>query len=332
MNIAPIIKIVRGYDPVEWEVFISEWQKGLTGYVEVKRIGGAGDLGRDVIGLCTPSGCKGMWDNFQCKHYEKPLAAAPTCTDAGKIIFHAFNGAFAPPRRNIFVAPRGPTTELRDLLLNPDKFRAEVLSTWQTRVAKNVVENESHPLIGDLKKYAEAYDYSSFGYATIEEVLDGHRKTAYWASRFQGALPPPPKGKPPVAIAPLETVYVAKLLDVYAEKLSLAVINIGALGEHKAWSDDLVLQRIRFYDAEAFVAHYRDQTEPGTVEDFAEQICDAITPGLTKPGAGHDRLTSALTTAAQATPANILAPQAKIRVRQGVCHQLANMDRVTWKT
>jgi hypothetical protein len=41
-------------------------------------------------------------------------------------------------------------------------------------------------------------------------------------------------------------------------------------------------------------------------------------------GTGHSRLTAALTTAAQARPASVLAPRARVRVKQGVCHQLAN--------
>ena len=134
MLLAPIVKLVRAYDLVEWEIFISEWQKGLQGYHAVKRLGGSGDLGRDVIGLCSPEACQGVWDNFQCKHYESPLAAPAACEDAGKIIFYAFQKEFAPPRRCSFVAPKGPSTALRDMLLNPDKFRTEVIATWDTRV------------------------------------------------------------------------------------------------------------------------------------------------------------------------------------------------------
>ena len=161
MHLAPIIKIVRGYDSTEWEIFISEWQKGLRGYVAVKRLGGAGDHGRDVIGLCGPQACQGIWDNYQCKHYETPLSAPKACEDAGKIIFHAFRKQFTPPRKCVFVAPRGPTTELRDMLLNPDKFRKEVLETWHVRIAGRVVAGQTHKLEGELAIYAQNYDYTS---------------------------------------------------------------------------------------------------------------------------------------------------------------------------
>jgi hypothetical protein len=141
--LAPIVKAVRAYDATEWEIFISEWQKGLQGYAAVKRLGGAGDQGRDVIGLCGPEACQGVWDNYQCKHYEGPLSTPKACEDAGKIIFHSFRKEFVPPRYCTFVAPRGPSTELRDFLLNPDKFKREVLATWDVRVAGRVVSRSA---------------------------------------------------------------------------------------------------------------------------------------------------------------------------------------------
>jgi hypothetical protein len=329
--LAPIVKLVRAYDAVEWEIFISEWQKGLQGYHAVKRLGGSGDHGRDVIGLCGPEGCQGVWDNYQCKHYEKALAVPRACEDAGKIIFHAFRKEFAPPGRCSFVAPKGPDTALRDMLLNPDKFRAEVIATWNGRVAGKVVQGEKHVFAGDLAAYVNAYNFSSFTYATLDEVLDNHRRTAYWAVRFWGQLPPPKPGQTPDEVAPEETIYVGKLLEVYSETTGTDIVCVDDLSAHTEWSDDLQKQRVRFYDAEAFMATYRDQTEPGTIESFADQILDAIDPALAMARSAHNRLSTALSVAGQSTPASVLAAQAKIRVKQGVCHQLANADRVTWK-
>src|SRR5262249_36934394 len=107
------------------------------------------------------------------------------------------------------------TTELRDMLLNPSRFRQEVISTWNKRVAKQVVDNETHLLEGALAEYVGQYDFTSFGYLTIEELLDWHRRTGFWAERFGGLLPPPPNaGDPLETVMPHETIYVGKLLDV----------------------------------------------------------------------------------------------------------------------
>ena len=331
MLLARVVKEIRGYDAAEWEIFTREWQRGLDGYHAVKRLGGSGDHGRDVIGLCSPLGCEGVWDNYQCKNYEGMLRTPQACRDAGKIIFHAFRGVFTPPRRCIFVAPKGPSTELRDMLLNPSKFRQEVISTWNTRVAGHVVDGEKHLLSSDLDAYVSKYDFTAFGYATVDEILDAHRRTAFWAQRFGGLLPPPVPGKTPETVMPHENVYVGKLLDVYAEAADAEITCVSDLDVHAEWKGDLQKQRVRFFDAEAFMATYRDQTEPGTTESFADQIFDAIEPSLSVSGTGLSRLAMVLTVAAQTTPASVLAPQAKVGVKQGVCHQLANDDRVTWK-
>jgi len=328
---APVIRQIRGYDATEWEIFTREWILGLTGYHAVKRLGGPGDHGRDVICLYSELGCEGVWDNYQCKNYEGTLRTPAACRDAGKIIFHAFHKVFTPPRRCMFVAPRGPATDLRDKLLNPSKFKAEVIATWDTRVASHVVEGEHHPLTSDLADYVSRYDFAGFNYVTMDDVVDCHRRTAYWAQRFGGLLPPPRRGVTPEAVMPHETVYVEKLLDVYAEAAAAEIKSVNDLEAHEEWKRDLLRQRVRFFDAEAFIATYRDQTEPGTTESFADEIFDAIEPSQRIFGSGLDRLTRALTVAAQTAPANVLAPQARVAVKQGFCHQLANDDRVTWK-
>jgi hypothetical protein len=225
--LAPIVKQIRGYDAAEWELFTIEWQQGLKGYKEVKRLGAAGDHGRDVIGLCSAKGCEGVWDNYQCKNYQGLLQPFHASRAAGKIIFHAFGKIFKAPRRCYFVAPKGPTTALSDMLLNPSRFRDEVIDNWNVRVAGDVIENETHLPTGDLARYVEQYDFTSFGYITIEEMLEAHRKTAFWAERFGGLLPPPATGNAPDDMMPHETVYVGKLLDVYSESSGASIAALG---------------------------------------------------------------------------------------------------------
>ena len=331
MQLASVIKLVRSYDSTEWEIFIGEWKRGLSNYHEVKRLGAAGDHGRDVVGLCGSNGCEGVWDNFQCKHYDKPLPASKAYVDIGKIVFHSFRGVFAPPRRSVFVAPRGPSTTLRDQLLNPSQLKIKVAENWDKTIASNIEKNETHKLTGDLSSWLQAYDFSSFGYYTIDEVLDGHRKTAYWASRFGGILPAPPKGIVPENVAERETVYVSKLLKVYEQDTGQAIASAELLAlSHPEHGADLWKQRVRFYDAEAFGAHYRDQTEPGTVEDFTDQIYQAVEPVLSIAGPARQRVSDTLQAATSTKTISVLEPQARPQVKQGVCHQLANDDRIDW--
>jgi hypothetical protein len=68
------------------------------------------------------------------------------------------------------------------------------------------------------------------------------------------------------------------LLEVYGEKVSCKFGACAELSMHPSLVDDLKQQWERFFQAEAFYHHYRDETAPGTVEQFVEDIFDAIDP------------------------------------------------------
>ena len=70
-NIAPIDK-VHIMDEDSFEQFTLEWLFGCkkSKYSSIKRIGGAGDKGRDVVGYYSD----GTVDYYQCKHYNTGLA------------------------------------------------------------------------------------------------------------------------------------------------------------------------------------------------------------------------------------------------------------------
>lgn len=95
--------------------------------------------------------------------------------------------------------------------------------------------------------------------------------------------------------------------------------------------EDFVQHRERFFSAEAFTHHYRDETEPGTVEAFVDDVFYSIDPVAKQAHqTGYDRLNSCLQHAALVNAGGILSPHARPKTKQGVCHQLANKGRITW--
>jgi hypothetical protein len=71
---------IAHYDDKEWEEFVNEWANGMRathGYEIVDIVGGSGDKGVDVVGYLGPANVPDtLWDNYQCKHYAKPLQPA----------------------------------------------------------------------------------------------------------------------------------------------------------------------------------------------------------------------------------------------------------------
>ncbi len=116
--IDPLTRILL-YPSGEWEKFIDEWVSSLKKkYLKVLRFTGSGDKGIDVAGFADDQFLNGVWDNYQCKHYDKPIPAIVAWPEIGKILWYSFNKHYTPPRAYYFVAPRETSTTLTQLLSN----------------------------------------------------------------------------------------------------------------------------------------------------------------------------------------------------------------------
>lgn len=322
-----------GYDSGEWEVFISEWLTSKkTEYAEVKRLGGANDRGLDVVGYLDASKQEGVWDNIQCKHYRSAIPTAKGLIDVAKIIYWSHQGAFKPPRRSRFLAPKGPCGTLRGLLDNPSKLQDEVLKEWDKTCSPAITKGGA-PLTPELRPYVEGFDFTIFGWVHIDEVLNDLKGSGHYVARFGGQLNPPSRpSQVPSNLQPQESAYVRHLLDVYAEDLGQALIGHEDLPKGGEEELDFKRQRERFFEMEHFAHHYRDQTPRNTVEDFVDEIYDAVEPVCASAyPKSSQRLYGAMAQAAIVKTTSILDPTAKPRVKQGACHHLANDNRLKWK-
>jgi hypothetical protein len=91
-------------------------------------------------------------------------------------------------------------------------------------------------------------------------------------------------------------------------------------------------QREAFYQAEALRVFVRDKVEPGTFERLQDEIyAGVIDTNDEDHDDGYKRVV-AVTKAAQdiTMTANPIAPIAQTQDRRGICHQLANDDKLTW--
>ena len=126
----PPVARVRVMNDGAFEGLIQIWLSQLKikrGYLGVLRFGGAGDMGRDVIGWTTDKKCEGIWDNIQCKHHTKPLAPTDLWPEIGKVLWHAWKKDYALPRKAEFVCSSGIGTTAKHLLTNPTALRDKLL-------------------------------------------------------------------------------------------------------------------------------------------------------------------------------------------------------------
>lgn len=332
----PIPKAIRiqTFSPDDWEDFIEEWSTSLIGsYAKVRRFGGSGDLGVDIAGFTSEDGFHGVWDNYQCKRYGHPLRPSNIWVEIGKIVYYSFKGEYVPPRRHFFVASKGIGTSLEQLLNKPDALKAEAHENWEKYCANEITSTEEVSLTGALNAYFDAFDFRIFTSKSHVELIEGHSTTGYHAVRFGGGLPPrPDSAKPPETPTETESRYIRQLLDAYGDQLGTLLSDTVALDAHGPIKRDFLRQRERFYHAESLRNFARDTVPDGTFGELQDEVCHGvidICEGSHSDGLERMRATL-IQAAALSLTANPLSSVTKKQDCQGICHQLANEDRLTW--
>jgi hypothetical protein len=321
------------YSDVEWENFTVEWVRALSHpYVLVTRLGGAGDRGADIAACLTPQGTAGEWHCYQCKHYKDALIPSDAWPEILKIFVAKVHGVYELPTRYVFVAPKIGSSLTR-WLANPPTLKEKFFEAWTKE--KSTLGADLLPADrAKVEVLAGATDFSMFEAVNMEWVLELHSKTPHHARRFPKPLPPRPAvEQPPSEQAVHEAAYVQKLLDAYNEKYGLAMQTLQEARENLKTKKHLVRQRESFYSAESLRVFARDSVPDATYKAIESDLFEAVVELEERDyDLGYECLEAVLHAAAnhQPNPANILAPVVTGLDRKGICHHLANDDRLTW--
>jgi len=322
------------YSSAEWEEFIHEWahyQK--TVYFKVVRLTGAGDMGIDVAGCADVKGLVGVWDNYQCKHYGRPIGPIEAFIEIGKILWYSFQKQYSSPRAYYFVNSRGCGTHLAKLLLNAQKLKSELKRRWNQVCSKKITSQYQIDLSGDFLSYVSQFNFSIFKQRTLSEIIDEHRNTPYHILRFGGGLPQRPTVQPPPkSLSRSESRYTQQLFEAYSDHKD-ELVNRVKLARWPELELHFEREREHFYHAEALRNFARDNVPHGTFESLQDEIFDGvINIELAFYNDAFERLNAVVqkSTEIQVT-SNPLISVTKIKDRKGICHQLANDDRLTWK-
>ena len=338
----PPIRLLEIMSPEDWEIFTEEWltfHKAAGKYDAVQRVSGAGDLGLDVVAFTGGSGFAEPWDSFQCKHYGHALTPEDVCAEVAKLIYHSFkktapfNQTCQVPRKHRFVAPRGAGITVARWLKDAPRFKKEIKDRWAKQCAPKIGKGIDAPLERELLAYVDAFDFGIFGAKTGAELIEEHSETVFYAPRFGGGLPvrgdvPSPPDDP----ADHESVYLRKMFDAYGEHLGKAIQASVDFAHDAKLSGHYDRQRVLFYSAEALRNFARDRTPQGTFASLQDDIYNGVIDVCESDHkSGLDRLRQAIRTAgAIDVGGNGLASVTRVADKQGVCHQLANDDRLTW--
>ncbi len=320
------------FSPAEWETFVYEWAHALDEYFQVQLPGGSGDRGLDVVGLLSDEGTDGVWDCFQCKHYNRALRPGDAYPEMYKVICGVTDKTYVLPRRYRFLAPQGCGPTLTRLLSSPSKLKEGFLD-WMEGTASPLRhaddENRSR-----IRATAFGLNYSIFKSEDLEDVLTVHRRSPNHVLRF-GTRPITRARElaqtPAEVDLSREAVYVKKLVEVYNERHGTTWTNQVDITDPSS-REHFKRAREAFFSAEHLLGSARDQVPAVVFGDLQQDIYDGVvdTEQMDHPS-GMNRLTK-VTEKASTLPldSSPLIGIIRPRDRTGLCHQLANDDRLNW--
>lgn len=322
------------YSPNEWEVFITEWATGVAAsYRQIKQLGGSGDRGVDVAAFKTDRGLEDAWDCYQAKHYDGALTLSDAFPEMLKMFHGVADAFYCLPDRYVFVAPRGCGSTLNRLLSKPTELKKKFLEKLDA--GGGATRLYTPPALASIRRLAASSNFSIFQSLELNEMLDVHRKTPYYAERFATSLPArPPIAQTPESPSSDERTYVKKLVDVYNEQDPASCSDVASVARHAKHGAHFQRQREAFYSAESLRLYARDSVPAGTFDFLQDDVYTGVVDTVeANHPSGLERLRSALTQSGQLDlSAHALISVSSFQDRQGICHQLANADRLTWVT
>jgi ABC-3C protein len=339
LPVKPLDRLAQ-FSPLEFERFTLEWAsrylpKKYSNVYEVQQRGGAGDKGRDiVVWFDAPSAPSRRWSLYQCKHYDNRLGVGDAAAEIGKVLYYTLSGAYSAPEEYWFITHLGVTSDFQDMLDNPKKLQDYTLSNWNDRCAKKITSKETIQLTAGLRAHIETFDFSVFRAKQPIEIVNEHARTRYHLAVFGAPLidrPPPPS--PPSSVAAGETEYVSQLYAAIGEDLGKVITDLSDFADHAAHTTLFDRSRITFYCAEGLKELARDQMADATYFDtLLDEFSDGLYHNYTALGLTGLRRLASTVTAAQTLQlgGHVLAPHVRAKDREGMCHQMANEQRLIW--
>lgn len=333
-NISPINK-VKVMDEDSFEQFVLEWLYGCkkSKYSSIKRIGGAGDKGRDIVGYYSD----GSVDYYQCKHYNTALAPSNYYIELGKLCHYTYKKEIPIPKEYYIIASNDVGSSLQDLLDNPPKLLSSLIKNWDKYCKTKITKRVEVPLDKSFSEYINSFDFTIVKTYPMSQVIDEYLDTIYGNIRFGGRRPNIPVSSVPTdVINPEELNYISALLEAYSDELGIQIESIESLRAHAFYFNHFNRQRKDYYSIETISHFVRDTlTDSRQFDVLKEEIYNGIIDIHEQDyDSGYKRMVADLQQAVKINTSKSML-DSKLHCiggseRKGACHLLVNDNRIKW--
>lgn len=326
---------VQHFNEDEWEEFIEEACRYRPGdehkYVFIKKLGGAGDGGRDIEARLVEQQMEFQWDLYQAKHYASGITPSVFFPELAKFFQNLLDGVYKAPRRYYLCAPKNAGNDLHNLLADPVEFKRAFFAAWKD--GSTGFKNKIALLTPKLEGLIEAFDFSRIRECLVRDLIDWHSNNQKLHHELFGIEAE--RGDDPLAPstpADAELIYVAELLRVYEEHGGSSVALSQVL-ESEDYSEHFSDQRSYFYCAEGLKQFSRDLYGEAEFTQFLCLVQAGIRPWLNslKNKTGLDRLEEVMKGVSSLKVSDsVLAKRLRPNDLPGSCHHLANEKKIKW--
>lgn len=288
-------------------------------------------MGRDVVGYVTSLKMDGLWHNFQCKQLKTQLTKPALLRELAKIFFHSSCGHFPLPEKYFFVAPRGLNRKAKELISQPSKLASAMIDEWEEICASHLVEDEIHVLTNELRVLIASFDFTCVDAIDTRKLVADPAMMAVLVEWFGADPGPAPSAVVPGDVQVQEFGYFDQLIEAYGDRSGTVYASRQAALECETHGKQFENQRTRFFEAAYFKRFYRDNTPSGVVEAFENDVYHGVVD--THQGIHPDALAKVEAVMSQAAViqiSGVLGTYARVPVKQGTCHHLANDGILPW--
>lgn len=326
---------VQHLEPGQWEKFIESscvvsLEPDRT-YVRVKRLGGAGDAGRDVEARLADALVEEQWDLYQAKHYKNPLTPSDLFPELVKFFRHLTIKTYPVPRYYFICSPQNAGPDLHDLLEKPAELKKRLIEDWKTE--KTGLKGQSKWLTADVLAFVQNFDFTKFREMLVRNLLQWH-ETDTKAHYEMFGIEPERGDDPGVPMTPTaeEQAYVSELVKAYGEDAA-STLSVSDVVTSKDYADHFASCRAEFYCAEGLKRFSRDLFPEDEFGRLLEMIYPSARRSASSPRhkTGLERLDATLSSiSALPFTDSRLYPRLRGGDIPGACHHLVNESKIKW--